>query len=788
MTHRPGARLPRPPRRHLARLAVLALAVIALVPAAAGAQPGGLAPDGGPPEVAPAQGGGGGAAATVADGITTTDLAAVGMSPAALAAALVGPGVTVSNVTYSGADAQAGSIHVVDPAVVSFNDGIILSSGDIADVVGPNKSDGITGDMAGPADPDLNALIADTQTVYPMTFDAASLEFDFVPTASQVYFTYTFGSDEYLEWVNLFNDVFAFFVNGQNCATVPNGHPVSIDTINSAVNPDLFRDNAYWSPPGNPINIESDGLSVEMICSATVIPGQTNHMKLAIADTSDQILDSVVMIKSGSLSVSPPESCNDGVDNFDDDVEVDMEDSDCQSSTSPPPVGSTGVGSNNNPPPFTGNEGSPIVLDGTSLAEGPSEDTLETSWVVTKKDGSGTTCSISPAGRLPLEPDGSIQPVSAYCPTDGEYVARVDGWDIENKSAWDTDVDFFVHNAPPGVSIDSPAPGAEVTLGDPVDLVATVGDIGGDGVDCDIDWGDGTDEPGTLGDGTCEGTHSYAETGTWVVSVTATDDLGDSSADATVIDVVDAAEVPVAKPGVGSVWEGDDGQVTVDVPIKLSAPSAGPVTVDYQTIVPGGTGMATSPDDYEATSGSVTFAPGETTQHVTVTVDGDRTHEPPALYGEWIVVAFSNPSGATLDTSFFGVGIGIVIDDDPIPTIKPGVGTVVEGDSGDVVLQVPVTLTNPSAETVTVDYATLDSGQVGVASSTSDHDAVAGTVTFAPGETTKTVSITVHGDTIDEPPALYGEWILLAFSHPSATAQLEQSFFGLGIGIIIDDD
>ena len=766
---------------------VLALAVVA-VPTAASAQAGGLGPDSGPPDVTPTQGGGGGAAATVGNGITTTDLTAVGMSPAALAGALVGPGVSVSNVTYSGAPAQAGSIHVLDPAVVSFNDGIILSSGNIADVVGPNKSDGITGDMAGPDDADLNALIANTQTVNPVTFDAASLEFDFVPTANHVYFTYTFGSDEYLEWVNLFNDVFAFFVNGQNCATVPNGDPVSIDTINNAVNADHFRDNAFSSPPANPINIESDGLSVEMICSAPVNPGQTNHMKLAIADTSDQILDSVVMLKAGSLSVNPPESCNDGVDNADDDTQVDMEDTDCQTSTTPPPVGSTGVGSNNSAPPFTGNEGTPIILDGSSLADTPSPDTIETSWTVTGINGTVGTCDISPAGRLPLNPDGSIAPVTAVCPTDGEYVARVDGWDIENKSAWDTDVDFFVHNAPPSVSIGAPAAGAEAPVGDPVDLSASIGDAGGDLATCELDWGDGTSEAGSVSGGECTGTHTYADPGSVVISVTATDSAGDSSADATVLSVVDATTVPVAHPSLGGVWEGDSGTTTVDVPVTLSAPSSQPVTLDYQTVDTGGQGISSSPSDYEAQSGTITFAPGETTQYVTITVNGDRTHEPPALYGEWIVVAFSNPTGATLDTSFFGVGVGIVFDDDPIPSAKPGAGAVFEGNSGDRIVNVPITLSNPSAETITVDYHTVDSAQAGVASSTSDYVATSGTVTFAPGETTKNVAITVHGDTVKEPPLLYGEWILVVFSNPSASATLDTSFFGLGIGIIGDDD
>ena len=234
-------------------------------------------------------------------------------------------------------------MHIADPAVVSFNDGVILSSGYVADVVGPNKSESTTGDMGGPNDPQLDALIANTQTVNPRTFDAASLEFDFVPSSKSVYFKYTFGSDEYLEWVNLFNDVFAFYVNGQNCATTPAGDPVSIDTINSTVNSNLYRDNSFASPPQNPINVESDGLSVEMVCTASVTAGVTNHMKLAIADTSDQILDSVVMIKSGSFGTTKPEACNDGVDNNDDTL-IDDGDPLCQATTTAPPPGQSGVG------------------------------------------------------------------------------------------------------------------------------------------------------------------------------------------------------------------------------------------------------------------------------------------------------------------------------------------------------------------------------------------------------------------------------------------------------------
>lgn len=484
------------------------------------------------------------AAATVGNGISTTDLGVVGVTPASLAGALVGTGVSVSNATFTGANAQAGLIHVVDPAVVAFNDGIILSSGNIADVMGPNSSDGITGDMGGSADADLNALIADSQTVYPMTFDAAVLEFDFVPAASTVYFTYTFGSDEYLEWVNLFNDVFAFYVNGQNCATVPDGSPISIDTINDTVNPGLFRDNSFSNPPANPINVESDGLSVELICSAAVNAGQTNHMKLAIADTSDQILDSVVILKADSLSTRPPESCNDGVDN-DDDTLVDMDDDSCTSTTTPPPAGSGGVGSGYSSPPFTGTEGAPVVLDASALGWTPSSDTVSTSWTVTGINGTVGSCVVTPSTPQPVLADGAAAVATAVCPADGEYVARIDGLDVEGGSSWDTDVDFFVHNAPPAVSIESPTLNSVVDTGVVVDLSASVADPGvGDGVTCSIDWGDGTVEAGLVADGVCTGSHDFGSAGFTIISVTASDDMGDSAAAATIVEVTGAVNHP----------------------------------------------------------------------------------------------------------------------------------------------------------------------------------------------------------------------------------------------------
>ena len=134
------------------------------------------------------------------------------VTPTQLAAALVGPGVEVSNVQFTGGAGSAGSFNFNDATVVGFRQGILLTSGSAADVVGPNVSQSTStnyadppGGIGGPGDPDLTALAGFE------TYDAAVLEFDFIPTANQVVFQYAFSSDEYPEWVNTdFNDVFAF--------------------------------------------------------------------------------------------------------------------------------------------------------------------------------------------------------------------------------------------------------------------------------------------------------------------------------------------------------------------------------------------------------------------------------------------------------------------------------------------------------------------------------------------------------------------------------------------------
>lgn len=247
-------------------------------------------------------------------GVNPNQLIDTTLTATELASALVGPGVTVSNVNFTGNAASAGAFTFVEPTVVGFSQGIILSSGKAEDVVGPNLADDTTTDFLNPGDADLNVLAGYD------TFDAAVLEFDFIPTASQVVFTYAFGSDEYPEWVNTpFNDVFAFFVNGVNYAEVRQTAgdplspfvPVAVNNINNsnpiqnpapvAMRPDLFRANYYDATGPSLLDLELDGITRVLTFQAPVIAGEINHMKLAIADASDHILDSAVFIQAGSL-------------------------------------------------------------------------------------------------------------------------------------------------------------------------------------------------------------------------------------------------------------------------------------------------------------------------------------------------------------------------------------------------------------------------------------------------------------------------------------------------------
>ena len=205
--------------------------------------------------------------------------------------------VTPSNVMYTGSLLSKGYFEgaLTD---LNINAGILLCSGHAAGAIGPNNSGLFGTNVGGPSDPDLSNYSGET------TFDASILEMDIVSTGDTLCFQYAFGSEEYPEFVGSgFNDVFAFLVSGPglmdtiNIATIPGsgGQPVAINSVNQDSFSQFYVDNT------NGQHIQYDGFTTPLLAKVVVIPGQTYHVKLAVADASDAIFDSGVFIGIESL-------------------------------------------------------------------------------------------------------------------------------------------------------------------------------------------------------------------------------------------------------------------------------------------------------------------------------------------------------------------------------------------------------------------------------------------------------------------------------------------------------
>ena len=243
-------------------------------------------------------------------------------------------------------------------------------------------------------------------------------------------------------------------------------------------------------------------------------------------------------------------------------------------------------------------------------------------------------------------------------------------------------------------------------------------------------------------------------------------------------------DLPVVLPRGGIAVEGNSGTSTLEVLVELSEPSGVPVSVDWSTV---DTEQPTAGVDFEAASGTLVFAPGETSKTIPITVLGDTLDETGQLWGaEWGAVVFSTPVNATLAPGFGALALALIVDDDPPPTLLPGLGAVLEGDEGTTVMAVPVSLSAPSGNTVTVDWATGATVQPepGV-----DFEAASGTVVFAPGETSKTIPVVVHGDLLDEPGQLWhAEWGIVTYSNPTNARFGQGIFAAAGLAVIVDDD
>src|SRR3954452_236658 len=214
-----------------------------------------------------------------------------------------------------------------------------------------------------------------------------------------------------------------------------------------------------------------------------------------------------------------------------------------------------------------------------------------------------------------------------------------------------------------------------------------------------------------------------------------------------------------------TVVEGNDGTRSAAVVVSLCRSATKSVSVDYRTA----DGTASGGSDFGAVSGRLTFARGETRKTILDPVRGDRLAES----DEWFGV---NLRGATKATIIRITAVVTILFDEPPISVASAAAT--EGNDGTTLLNFDVSLSAPTDIPVTVTYATQDGSAM-----TADNDylAATGTLTFAPRETLKTVSVTVLGDALVEPD----ETFYLNLSGVSSDALV---VVGSGYGTVRDDD
>ena len=232
-------------------------------------------------------------------------------------------------------------------------------------------------------------------------------------------------------------------------------------------------------------------------------------------------------------------------------------------------------------------------------------------------------------------------------------------------------------------------------------------------------------------------------------------------------DFGDTVSVSIAESTV-TVTEGDSASSPAMFTVRLSAASNAITTVDYATsdlFV-----WRTGSTDYATASGTLTFAPGETVRTIPIAILGDTIDEDV----ETFFVELSNAHNARIADRR---GLGRILDNDAAPTLSVGDVAVTEGDLGSVSMVFTASLSAATERGVSFSYATAN----GTASAGLDYEADAGTAVIAPGQTSVTIPVTVHGDFLYEPG---GEQLVLNLFNPFAATLADSQ----AAGTILDDD
>jgi hypothetical protein len=243
-----------------------------------------------------------------------------GISATQMASILDGPGLAIINPRISLGSSQQYGI-MTGGGALGFDTGVFLDTGDVHSVQGPNDNPAY-----GSLNPISVSLDGNIASINPSAaYDPVAFEFDIVPQGNKANFIFTFGSDEYPEFVcSQYNDAFGVFVSGPgisgyyNAAVIPGtGTPITVNNINNGspgqwadgtacqlYNSTYFIDNGNGGWSGT---TQLDGYTKTITSSVTGLwPGQVYHVKLILADAGDSSYDSGAIFKWLTSTNSTP--------------------------------------------------------------------------------------------------------------------------------------------------------------------------------------------------------------------------------------------------------------------------------------------------------------------------------------------------------------------------------------------------------------------------------------------------------------------------------------------------
>jgi len=216
-------------------------------------------------------------------------------------------GLLIKDIRYKGLEYATGYFKYSGNFRDFASDGIVLSTGRSRDAMGPNNSTSsnenhVTGDL------DLSKI------THSKSYDAASIEFNFLSLTDSISFTFQFASEEYPEYVNKgVSDIFGFFVTDlsnstiQNIAVLPNSKiPITIDLINAEINSNYFVANyptynqsrSYYETS---MLFNFDGFTKPIRTGLKLKPYNWYHFKIVISDIGDRKFDSWIFLKGNSF-------------------------------------------------------------------------------------------------------------------------------------------------------------------------------------------------------------------------------------------------------------------------------------------------------------------------------------------------------------------------------------------------------------------------------------------------------------------------------------------------------